>query len=130
MVDTCRSEQWRYKFSHCALFKVADRRSCNGWHGQAARQSRPSRDRILVTDIFRAETANTSLKLAREAQCTIYRGHSDTDRGAVLYMSGRTFEMTDSEDDGSATDGDDNEHDLPIMMVLKRMKLSLRLFNQ
>ena len=39
--------------------------------------------------------------------------HSDTDRGAVLYMSGRTFEMTESEDDGSATDGDDNEQNLP-----------------
>ena len=28
-------------------------------------------------------------------------------------MSGRMFEMTESEGDGSATDGDDNEQDLP-----------------
>ena len=28
-------------------------------------------------------------------------------------MSGRTFEMTESEDDCGATDGDDNEQDLP-----------------
>ena len=28
-------------------------------------------------------------------------------------MSGSTFEMTESSDDGSATDGDDNEQDLP-----------------
>ena len=28
-------------------------------------------------------------------------------------MSGRTFEMTKSGDDGTATDGDDNEQDLP-----------------
>ena len=28
-------------------------------------------------------------------------------------MSGRTFEMTESEGDGSASDGDDNEQDLP-----------------
>ena len=39
--------------------------------------------------------------------------HSDTDRGAVLYISRRTFEMTESEDDGSATDGDEKEQDLP-----------------
>ena len=83
---------------------------CNGWHGRAARQSL---DRIPVTDIFLAETANTSLKLRREEQCTICRVHSDTDRSALLYMSGRTFEMTESEDDGSATDGDDNKSDSP-----------------
>ena len=28
-------------------------------------------------------------------------------------MSGRTFEMTESEDEGSTTDGDDNDQDLP-----------------
>ena len=39
--------------------------------------------------------------------------HSDTDRGAVLYMSGHTFEMSELEDDVSATDGDDNEQELP-----------------
>ena len=44
-LDTCRSEQLRYVFSH--PFQVADRRSCNGWHGRAARQSR---DRIPASD--------------------------------------------------------------------------------
>ena len=45
-------------------FQVADRRSCNGWHGRAASQSR---FRIPGTECL----ANTSLKLCREAGSTI-----------------------------------------------------------
>ena len=52
------------------------------------------------------------------------------DRRALLYISGRTFEMTESEDDGNATDGDDIELDCQMMMDLMRMKLSLRHCNQ
>ena len=58
-------------------FQVDDRRSCNGWYGRTARQSRV---RIPATDYFRAETRNTSLKLCREADCTICSAkHADTD---------------------------------------------------
>ena len=57
--------------------QVDDRRSCNGWHGRAGRQSRV---RIHVSDLFQAETANTNLKLCREAYCTVCRAkHTDTD---------------------------------------------------
>ena len=58
-------------------FQVDDRRSCNGWHGRAARQSRV---RIPATDSFRAEHRNTSLKLCREADCTNCSAkHADTE---------------------------------------------------
>ena len=57
--------------------QVDDRRSCNGWHGRAVRQSRV---RIPATDSFRAETRNTGLKLCREADCTIcIARHAGTD---------------------------------------------------
>ena len=58
-------------------FQVDDRRSCNGWHGRAARQSLVQ---ILVTDPFLAETANTCLTLCSEADCTVCSAkHTDTD---------------------------------------------------
>ena len=50
-----------------APFQVDDRRSCNGWHGRAARQSPV---RTPVTDHFRAQTAKSNLKLCCEADCT------------------------------------------------------------
>ena len=49
-------------------FQVPDTRTARGQHGPAARQSRV---RIAATDKVRAETRNTSLKLCREADCTI-----------------------------------------------------------
>ena len=49
-------------------FQVPDTRTARGQHGLAARQSRV---RFPATDPFWAETRNTSLKLCREADCTI-----------------------------------------------------------
>ena len=57
-------------------FQVPDTRTARGQHGPAARQSRV---RIPATDQVWAETRNTSLKLCREADCTICTKHTDTD---------------------------------------------------
>ena len=58
-------------------FQVPDTRTARGQHGPAARQSHV---RIPANDSFRAETRNTSLKLCREADCTICSAkHTDTD---------------------------------------------------
>ena len=64
-------------------FQVPDTRTARGQHGPAARQSRV---RIPATDSVRAETRNTSLKLCREADCTVRSApskHKDTDRRAA-----------------------------------------------
>ena len=82
MADTYYSVQRRYRFLP-APFEVADRRSCNGCHGRAAHQSLVW---IPVTDLFQAETANTSLKLlvCCEEDCTICSvKYTDTDCRAL-----------------------------------------------
>ena len=49
-------------------FQVPEMRTARGQHGPAARQSRV---RFPATDLCRAETRDTSLKLCSEADCTI-----------------------------------------------------------
>ena len=59
-------------------FQVPDTRTARGQPGPAARQSCV---RIPATDSFPAETRNTSLKLFREADCTLCSEpakHTDT----------------------------------------------------